>query len=231
LELVVDTINAERTIKLEKASFYGTVKRLVDVLAASALLLSCLPLMYAAAILILLDGQGSPIFRQKRVGKNGFTFTLYKLRTMCDGSDQLGFCTEANDARITKMGILLRDTKIDELPQLWNVIKGEMSLIGPRPLSVEETNHLIETHQFDENTPGLIPNVRPGMTGWEQCTRSTLHPYEHRFQLNHYYETHLSLWLDMWVVKRTIFVCPLVCCLALLSAAVTICCLLFGYCY
>ena len=78
----------------------------------------------------MLDGKGSPIFRQKRIGRNGTPFILYKLRTMCDGSEHLGFRTELADPRITKVGAFLRDTKIDELPQLWNVIKGDMSLIG-----------------------------------------------------------------------------------------------------
>lgn len=220
----MDTASVENAIKLEKTSFYRYwVKRSIDIIAASALLLCCLPLMYAAAILIMLDGQGSPLFRQKRVGKNGSVFMLYKLRTMWSGSEQLGFCTKPNDERITRIGTLLRDTKIDELPQIWNVIRGDMSLIGPRPLSVEETTHLIDTDEFDGDTPGFIPTVRPGMTGWEQCTRSTLHPYAHRFDLNHYYETNLSPWLDLWVVKRTVLVCPLVCCLMLLSVIALFC--------
>jgi lipopolysaccharide/colanic/teichoic acid biosynthesis glycosyltransferase len=129
---------------------------------------------------------------------------------MNDGSELKGFRTEPHDARVTRFGALLRDSKIDEIPQLWNVLIGEMSLIGPRPLSVDETEYLV-TYKFDPDEPGLIPSVRPGMTGWEQCTRSTFHTYQHRFQMNHYYELHQSLWLDCWVVKRTFAVCPLAC--------------------
>jgi sugar transferase EpsL len=156
----------------------------------------------------MLDGQSSPLFRQRRVGKDGYVFVLYKLTTMNEGAEYAGFRTLTDDARITRVGSLLRSSKIDEIPQLWNVLLGEMSLIGPRPLSVDETEHLVETRSFSPEEPGLVPSVRPGMTGWEQCTRSTFQPYEHRFQMNHYYETHQSLWLDCWVVKRTFAVCP-----------------------
>lgn len=207
----------------QSASFYSSsVKRACDVVFASVLFVCCLPLIIAAALMIMLDGQGPPLFRQKRIGRNGAPFILYKLRTMCDGSEHLGFRTEAGDPRITKVGAFLRDTKLDELPQLWNVIKGEMSLIGPRPLSMDETAHLIQSGQFTVDSAGFIPTVQPGLTGWEQCTRSSLQPYEHRFNLNNYYETHLSLWLDLWVIKRTMQACPTVCLFSLFSAILTI---------
>jgi len=209
--------------KLDQNSLYCTLaKRTLDILVASFLFVCCLPIMSLAALLIMLDGQGSPLFRQTRVGRNGSLFVLYKLRTMCSGSEHLGFCTTDQDPRVTRVGALLRDTKTDELPQLWNVIKGDMSLIGPRPLSLDETNYLLETEQFSHASPGFIPSVLPGMTGWEQCTRSSLLPYNHRFQLNNYYEHNMSLWLDLWVIKRTVFACPLVCTLAFVSVLIAL---------
>lgn len=164
----------------------------------------------------MIDSAGTPLYKQKRVGMGGKVFTLYKLRTMYHGAEELGFKTLPDDQRITRLGSFLRDSKIDELPQLWNVLKGDMSLIGPRPLSVEETESLIEMG-YDPATPGLVPTLLPGMTGLEQCTRSSLHPVSHRFWLNHHYTEQLSLWLDMWVVKRTLGVCPAACLLAALS--------------
>ncbi len=175
--------------------------------------------MCLAALLIVLDGHGSPVFRQKRIGKDGSVFVIYKFRTMFRKADLLGHRTDENDVRVTRVGVFLRDTKLDELPQLINVIKGEMSFIGPRPLSVGETVHLLEHEKIRADLPGFIPRILPGMTGLEQCTRSTLHPYLHRFDLNNYYERHWSLWLDFWIIKRTILLCPLAVFLIVVSMA------------
>lgn len=206
------------TTKSERESFYcAYAKRIIDILASLLLLICCLPLLLIAVLFIMSDGQGTPLFRQKRVGKDGCIFLLYKLKTMSDGAENKGFRTLAHDERITRFGTILRDSKIDEIPQLWNVLLGEMSLIGPRPLSVEETEHLLHTRRFSQEESGLVPSVRPGMTGWEQCTRSSFHPYEHRFQMNHYYESNLSWWLDCWIIKRTFAVCPFACLMIALS--------------
>ena len=192
--------------------FYAAgVKRAVDVVLAPLMFVCCLPLLVVAAMLVMVESMGSPFYSQDRVGIDGRVFRLYKIRTMYKGADASGFRTQQSDERITTIGRFLRTTKIDELPQLWNVICGDMSLIGPRPLSVEETRYLVAVEGFDKNTPGLIPTVAPGMTGLEQCTRSSLHPYGHRFWLNSYYETHVSLWQDCWIIKRTLLVCPGVC--------------------
>ena len=93
-----------------------------------------------------------------------------------------------------------------------------MSLIGPRPLSLDETDHLVNIEGFSPDTPGLYPAVLPGLTGVEQCTRSSLEPYSYRFHLNSHYEDNVCFWLDLQVVRKTIFVCPFVCTLMVLSA-------------
>jgi lipopolysaccharide/colanic/teichoic acid biosynthesis glycosyltransferase len=205
-------------IRSERESFYcAYAKRIIDILASAFFLFCCLPLLFLAAVLIVFDSQGAPFFRQRRIGKDGCHFVLYKLKTMSEGAEDKGFRTESQDARITRVGTLLRDSKIDEIPQLWNVLIGEMSLIGPRPLSVKETEYLLQSKQFSPDEPGFVPSVRPGMTGWEQCTRSSFHPYLHRFQMNDYYESNLSLWLDCWVIKRTFAVCPIACFMISLS--------------
>ena len=207
---------------LSKGFYASYCKRFVDLCAALPLFICCLPIIAVAALLIILDDKGAPFYGQKRVGVNGKVFTLYKLRSMHSKSQGANFETEPNDMRITKSGALLRDKKIDELPQLWNVIRGEMSLIGPRPLSVEETEHIIDNEEFTDATPGLIPRLRPGMTGLEQCTRRSLNPYWERFIINRYYEVHSSLWLDLYIIKKTLFVCPSVCLLLALSVGVVI---------
>lgn len=201
-----------------REGFYAAgFKRAIDIIVAPLLFVCCLPLMAVAALAVVLESMDSPFYGQDRVGLDGRVFRLHKIRTMYNGADASGFRTQEEDSRVTRIGRFLRSSKIDELPQLLNVICGDMSLIGPRPLSVEETRYLVTVEGFEKTTPGLVPTVLPGMTGLEQCTRSSLHPYGHRFWLNSYYETHVSLWQDCWIIKRTLMVCPGVC----LVAAIT----------
>jgi lipopolysaccharide/colanic/teichoic acid biosynthesis glycosyltransferase len=201
--------------------YQAYVKSAVDVVAAAVLFVCCLPLLLILALVIMIDSAGTPLYKQLRVGIDGKPFTLYKLRTMYHGADEYGFRTLPGDERITRLGAFLRDKKIDELPQLWNVLRGEMSLIGPRPLSVEETEHFVE-QGYTRETPGLYPKVRTGLTGLEQCTRSSLHPEGHRFWLNHHYENNVSLWLDAWCLKRTLLVCPMAIAIAAFPVVVTL---------
>jgi lipopolysaccharide/colanic/teichoic acid biosynthesis glycosyltransferase len=209
--------------KHDGTSFYANhIKRVFDLALALVLFIACLPLVLLTAIFVALDGHGSPIFRQKRVGISGKPFDLYKLRTMRAGAEAHGFKTEAKDARITRFGEFLRQSKIDELPQLWNIIRGDMSLIGPRPLSVEETAHIINDLNFATATAGVIPTVLPGLTGLEQCYRQEIMPYEKRFYLNSYYEKNQCAWLDFWVFRRSLLACPTVCLLVTLFAGIEV---------
>lgn len=186
-------------------------KRFFDLLFGSIIFIFSLPVMLLAALLIMIDNPGKPIFRQKRIGAHGTVFELFKIRTMFIDQEHHGFRTTHGDSRVTRIGRLLRDTKIDELPQLLNVIKGDMSLIGPRPLSISEFEY-IEHLGFAETHPGFCPQVAPGLTGLEQVNRAGLHmPYGDRFIFNRYYETHLSLWWDVKILVKTFLLCTPVC--------------------
>ena len=139
---------------------YLTIKRIIDFLFSLIILLILLPLFLVVAILIKLDSKGPVIFKQSRLGKDGNVFKVWKFRTMIDNAEKMGtgLTTAQNDPRITRVGKILRKTSIDELPQLINVLKGDMSFIGPRPAPV---HHL---KQYNENERQRL-KVLPGITG------------------------------------------------------------------
>jgi lipopolysaccharide/colanic/teichoic acid biosynthesis glycosyltransferase len=201
------------------ACFHGFyrnyVKRAIDLFIAAIALIISLPVIILSATLISLETPGSPLFFQKRIGQNGKPFYIYKIRTMYVGSDKHGFKTDESDPRVTRLGRILREKKIDELLQLWNILRGDMSLIGPRPLSVDESNFVSNELGYSENYPGFHPKVRPGLTGLEQIYR--IHPlvYKERFDWNNHYESKLSFLLDLKVLYATILMCRLVCAAAI----------------
>ncbi len=180
------------------------LKRVVDYIFAIVLLIFFAPLMTLIAILIRLDSRGPAIFRQKRVGEGGRMFTLYKFRSMHQDAERAGAqWTNTNDVRVTRIGRVLRAMRLDELPQLINVIRGDMSFIGPRP----------ERPEFTEMLEKEIPYydsrylVKPGITGWAQV----LYPYgasvedaREKLQYDLYYIKHYSLLLDIAIVFKTI---------------------------
>jgi lipopolysaccharide/colanic/teichoic acid biosynthesis glycosyltransferase len=136
------------------------LKRGLDVLIASALLVLALPVLVVLVVIIRLDSPGNPLYRCRRVGYNGRTFMMLKLRKMRDDAEGISL-TLADDERFTRIGRFLAKSKFDELPQLWHVIRGDMSLVGPRPESPEFVSHFAADYN-------LIVNVRPGITGWSQ---------------------------------------------------------------
>ncbi len=185
------------------------VKRTIDLIGGLVLIILLAPLLILIAILIRLDSPGPIIFRQKRLGREGRPFITYKFRTMREGAEeeqtQLLDMNEAhgplfkirNDPRHTRLGRWLRRMSIDELPQLWNVIKGEMSLVGPRPPVVSEVAHYQDWHHQRFQ-------VSPGMTGlWQVSGRSEL-PFDEMCMLDIYYIENWSPWLDFWIMLRTI---------------------------
>lgn len=174
------------------------VKRGVDFVLAVIGLLLLWPLLLVLAVLVRLDSPGPAIFRQRRLGRFGRPFDLYKLRTMVDGAESLGagLGIENNDSRITPLGRWLRGTSLDELPQLWNILRGDMSLVGPRPLF----EVYLERWNERQKKRLLLPQ---GLTGWAQSQGRNDVPWEDRLEMDVWYVEHWSLWLDVKIVLAT----------------------------
>ena len=175
------------------------IRRTVDLLVASSALLLASPLLGLAAIAIRLESRGGAIYRQRRVGLRGHEFDVLKLRTMGDGAEHIvaGLLLAQGDARITRVGAFLRRTSLDELPNLWNVVRGEMSLIGPRPTVPAQVA------QYDERQRGRLA-IRPGITGWAQVNGRASLPWSERIELDLYYIAHRSPLLDARIIVRTV---------------------------
>ena len=174
------------------------MNRAVDAAAAGLGLAVASPILAAAAVAIKLGDRGPVFYRQRRVGLNGEEFQLVKLRTMEVGAERkgAGLAVNEGDPRITRAGRLLRRLSIDELPQLWNVVRGDMSLIGPRPTLA---------YQVDRYTPRQRRRleVRPGITGWAQIHGRAQLPWDERIELDVWYVEHRSPWLDLKIIART----------------------------
>lgn len=187
---------------------YSVIKRVVDIVGSLLLLFATLPFMAIIALVIRLDSPGPILFRQLRWGKDGKPFTLYKFRTMHAGaehlrpklwmySDMLGGFKIRRDPRITRVGWFLRRYSLDELPQLYNVFKGDMSLVGPRPHPLDEFDPSNPTHRE-------ILSVKPGLTCLWQVSGRNLLSFEQWVALDIYYVQHRSLLLDLSILARTI---------------------------
>jgi lipopolysaccharide/colanic/teichoic acid biosynthesis glycosyltransferase len=174
------------------------VSRALDVVLAAVLLVVTAPLLAVAALAIRLESRGPVFYRQRRVGRHGRPFELWKLRTMVPGAESMGagvYVLEG-DPRITRVGRLLRRFSFDELPNLVNVIRGEMAMVGPRP-TVQE--------QVDRYTERQLRRleVKPGITGWAQINGRTSLPWPERIELDVWYVEHRSLRLDLRILART----------------------------
>jgi lipopolysaccharide/colanic/teichoic acid biosynthesis glycosyltransferase len=174
------------------------VNRAVDVVIAGAALVAASPLLGLAALAARLEDRGPVLYRQVRVGKDGSDFELLKLRTMVVGAETIGagMAVDKGDTRITCTGRVLRRLSLDELPQLWNVIRGEMSVIGPRPTL---------RYQVDRYTARQRRRleVKPGITGWAQVHGRAALPWEERIELDVWYVEHRSPWLDLKILVKT----------------------------
>lgn len=183
---------------------YSTVKRIIDILAVLLVMPIALPIMLITAIVVTLESRGGALFIQNRVGKGGKEFKIYKFRSMTKDSEKDGAqFASSGDMRITRVGKFIRKTRIDELPQFFNVLKGDMSLIGPRP------EQKVFVDQFEEQIPfyNYRHIVRPGISGWAQVMQGyaadaeeTQVKVEHDF----YYIKNFSLWLDILIVFKTV---------------------------
>ena len=174
------------------------MNRSVDVVGAGLGLALTSPVLALAALAIKLEDGGSIFYRQRRVGLNGEEFELLKLRTMDVGAEArgTGFAVNEGDPRITRTGRVLRRLSLDELPQLWNVVRGDMSLIGPRPTLA---------YQVERYTPRERRRleVKPGITGWAQIHGRARLPWDERIELDVWYVEHRTPWLDLKILART----------------------------
>ena len=174
------------------------MNRAADVAIAGAALTVASPLLALAALAVKLEDAGPVLYRQTRVGKDGADFELLKLRTMVVGAETMGAGLAVNhgDPRITRAGRILRKLSLDELPQLWNVVRGEMSVIGPRPTL------RYQVEQYDERQRRRL-DVKPGITGWAQINGRAALPWADRIELDVWYVEHRSLLVDAKILART----------------------------
>jgi lipopolysaccharide/colanic/teichoic acid biosynthesis glycosyltransferase len=174
------------------------IRRAIDIVVSALLLLLSLPVLLLAMLAIRLSSRGSAIYRQRRSGLNGAQFDMLKLRTMVDGAEHIGagLAVNANDSRITRVGALLRRTSLDELPNLINVLRGEMTLVGPRPTLPAQVA------QYTARQHGRLA-VKPGITGWAQINGRASLPWSERIELDLYYVENRSLLLDLRILLRT----------------------------
>ncbi len=175
------------------------IRRAIDIVLGMLMLIVAAPVIAVAMLAIRLESRGHPIYRQRRVGKDGQEFDLLKLRTMVDGAEHVGagLAINENDPRVTRVGTFLRRTSLDELPNLLGVVRGELSFIGPRPTIP------VQVAQYTERQRGRLA-IRPGITGWAQVNGRASLPWSERIELDLYYIEHRSLALDARILWRTV---------------------------
>ncbi|MBB4839778.1 MULTISPECIES: sugar transferase [Sphingomonas] len=206
----VDHLSENTLGSLNPNDVFFKIKATVDILAALCMLIVLSPAMLLIAVLIRLDSPGPALFRQCRTGFRARPFTIYKFRTMriataasSDEEARRRAMTQANDPRITRLGAFLRKSRLDELPQLINIVRGEMSLIGPRPEAAELTSW------YEKEIPFYHYRhiIKPGVTGWAQINQghvSEVEAIKEKLNLDFYYVKNFSLWLDILIILRTV---------------------------
>jgi lipopolysaccharide/colanic/teichoic acid biosynthesis glycosyltransferase len=174
-------------------------QRALDLLIAGPATVVTAPVVALLALAIRLESPGHPVYRQTRAGKDGQPFQIYKLRTMVRGAEftGAGLAIQEGDERITRLGNFLRRYSLDELPNLWNVLRGEMSIVGPRPTLP------VQVEQYSQRQRGRLA-VKPGLTGWAQVNGRASLPWPARIELDLWYVEHRSLWLDLRILARTV---------------------------
>jgi lipopolysaccharide/colanic/teichoic acid biosynthesis glycosyltransferase len=175
------------------------IRRAIDVVVCAAALVATAPIVLVAMLVIRLESPGHPIYRQRRVGKDGVEFDMLKLRTMVSGAETMGAGMAVNegDTRITRTGRFLRRWSIDELPNLVNVLRGDMSIIGPRP-TIQ-----VQVAQYSDRQRGRLA-IKPGLTGWAQIHGRTSLPWSERIELDLWYVEHRKLKTDLVIVWQTV---------------------------
>lgn len=178
-------------------------KRAIDTVLSEVALVILSPLLLLTALAIKITSPGPALFKQQRLGLHGKEFTIYKFRSMTDGAEHTGsgVYSEKGDPRVTKVGKFIRATSIDELPQLFNIIKGDMAIVGPRP---PLTYHPWPLEQYTEEQMHMF-DVRPGITGWAQVNGRKTVEWPHRIEMSAYYAKNLSLAFDVKILALTVF--------------------------
>lgn len=180
---------------------YGTYQRFLDLILSSIGLIFGIPLIFLFGIFIILDSPGSVFYSQDRLGEGGKVFKIYKLRSMVDNAEKNGAqWAEENDSRITRVGGFIRKTRIDEIPQLFNILKGDMSIVGPRPERPEFTM------EFNDEIPGFVDRlqVKPGLTGWAQVNGGYDMTPKEKLDLDMYYIKNRSVKTDIIIIFKTV---------------------------
>lgn len=179
------------------------IKRLIDIILSVVGIVICFIPMLIIAIAIKIDSPGPVIFKQQRIGYKGRVFNIYKFRSMCVGAEQkgTGVYSHKDDARVTRVGNILRKTSLDEIPQFFNILAGNMSFVGPRP---PLTYHPWPIEKYTDEQLRMF-DARPGITGWAQVSGRKGVEWNRRINLNVWYVDHISLWLDLKIVLLTVW--------------------------
>lgn len=192
--------SSAKTNKTNQGRFYLTVKRLLDFVLSLIGIVVLMPVFIIIGILIKVDSRGPVIFKQKRYGKNKQPFYIYKFRTMASDAPQNVATKDLNDSKkyITKIGAFLRRTSLDELPQLFNILLGQMTIVGPRPVVLKEENLIIARDLYGAN------DIKPGITGWAQINGRDLLSIEEKAKLDGYYVENMGFKMDMKCFFKTV---------------------------
>ena len=189
-------------LKIKQSIVYNLYKRIFDIICSLCGLIIGFPILVIFGIVIKLEDKGPIFYKQERLGKDGIKFYVYKLRSMRVDAEKIGGAqwAQKNDPRVTKVGNFIRKTRIDEIPQLFNILKGDMSLIGPRPERPELT------YQFNQEIPGFVDRllVKPGLTGWAQVNGGYDITPREKLILDIEYIENRNIWMDIKIVFKTI---------------------------
>lgn len=200
-QLTEEHINSIDYDIVKGGSLFNAYQRVMDIVLCLIALIIGIPLMVIFGVLIKIEDNGPAVYKQERVGKGGKCFYLYKLRSMRTDAEKFGAqWAEKDDPRITKVGKFIRKTRIDEIPQLFNILRGDMGIIGPRP------ERPMFTVQFDEEIPGFINrlSVKPGLTGWAQVNGGYEATPAEKLEDDLYYIKNRSFLLDMKIIFKTV---------------------------
>lgn len=190
-------------IEFQISSFYKFVKRTLDIVISLFLLVFIVPITIIICLIVRIESEGNPIYKQKRVGLKGKEFNIYKIRSMVNNAEANGAkWADKNDSRVTRVGNFIRKTRLDELPQFVNILKGDMTIIGPRP----ERKFFYDEFKKDIPNFGDRVAIKPGLTGYAQVNGGYDITPKEKLELDLYYIKHMSFRLDFKILFKTVFI-------------------------